>query len=593
MKKYLLALLFATACYGQHDAVTVLQDGLGHGTINTPGVNGAVLPYYYMGPFTYDFTGSTLINATTTTVTNYSQTIVQANTFVAGTPVTVNGSGVWVACYATGTLANANAIGIVSAGGLSATQFTVVTQGVCNVGGSSLTPGSIYYVPLVQGTAVTSTAPSTAGQYVYPLATATTSSILYVSTSTPSVVYALGVGANSVTFGSGGTGSSNYVVYVNGGSGSNGGASLQFERNGSVTGGVGTYSGLFGGSSSDTTISAATGNNIDFYYGGTPTLVGQFTSTGLSVPLSTASTTYQTGAIVDAGGLGVAGAIYGNSTLNLAGQLNANATTASSSYTTGAIVDAGGLGVAGSIYGNTNLNIAGTSTLTGNVTVGAMGSGNVANSLILYGSNASNYGPLIYWADATGNLGQIGSSNTMAGGTPRGLGLNAFNALTFWTNNGTLALTLDTSQNATFAKEIVGYNGLTTAGLGVAVPVASANITAQSSNATITSFANPATDADYEVAAQMSVTASTTLITTLTCTYTDVASVSRTMIMPIVPLTGTFVAAGAITGAGASVWETPHMHIRAKASTTITLLTSAGTFTGVTYSASGTIIKLN
>ncbi len=281
MKKLLLSLLFAATCFGQHDAVTVLEDGLGHGTINTPGVAGAVLPYYYMGPYTYDWTGSTFINYPGTVVTNYSQTIVQANTFIAGTPVTVNAAGTWVAAYATGTLAAANAIGIVSAAGLSASQFTVVTQGVCNIGGSSLTNGAIYYVPLVQGAAVTSTAPSTAGQYVYPLATATTTSILYVSTSTPSVVYALGVGASSVTFGSGGAGSTNYAVYVSGGSASNGGASVQFLRNGTVTGGVGTVSGLFGGASSDTAVSAATGNNIDFYYGGTPTLVGQFTSTGL------------------------------------------------------------------------------------------------------------------------------------------------------------------------------------------------------------------------------------------------------------------------------------------------------------------------
>ena len=59
-------------------------------------------------------------------------------------------------------------------------------------------------------------------------------------------------------------------------------SALQFEINGSVTGGVGTASGLFGGASSDTALYAATGNNIDFYYGATPTLVGQFTSTGLN-----------------------------------------------------------------------------------------------------------------------------------------------------------------------------------------------------------------------------------------------------------------------------------------------------------------------
>ena len=137
------------------------------------------------------------------------------------------------------------------------------------------------------------------------------------------------------------------------------------------------------------------------------------------------------------------------------------------------------------------------------------------------------------------------------------------------------------------------YAGVSTAGEGVADIRAQANITAQSSNATITSYANPAADGDYEVSGQMSVTASTALTTTLTVTYTDVANVVRTMILPIVSVSGTYVAAGAITGAGASIWESPVMHIRVKASTTITILTSAGTFTGVTYSASGVIKKMS
>lgn len=159
------------------------------------------------------------------------------------------------------------------------------------------------------------------------------------------------------------------------------------------------------------------------------------------------------------------------------------------------------------------------------------------------------------------------------------------------TTAGVFTFTAPSSGTFSFNKTISSYNGITTAGLGVGVPVAAANITAQSSNATITSYANPATDADFYVSGQLSVTASTTLVTTITCTYTDVSNVARTMVMPSQPLSGTFTAAGAITGAGASIWETPVMHIRAKASTTITLLTSAGTFTGVTYSASGVIAK--
>lgn len=44
-------------------------------------------------------------------------------------------------------------------------------------------------------------------------------------------------------------------------------------------------------------------------------------------------------------------------------------TTAASSYSTGAVKISGGLGVAGSIYTNTNLNVAGTGTFAGDVTI--------------------------------------------------------------------------------------------------------------------------------------------------------------------------------------------------------------------------------
>lgn len=138
--------------------------------------------------------------------------------------------------------------------------------------------------------------------------------------------------------------------------------------------------------------------------------------------------------------------------------------------------------------------------------------------------------------------------------------------------------------------KVSAYNGVTSAGWGVPAIYAAANITAQSSNATITSYVNGAADGDFEVSGQVNVTVSTVTSTTLTVTYTDVSNTTRTMILPIQQLAGSFIAAGAITGVGS--WESPVMHIRAKASTTITILTSAGTFTGVTYSASGVIRQL-
>ena len=61
--------------------------------------------------------------------------------------------------------------------------------------------------------------------------------------------------------------------------------------------------------------------------------------------------------------------------------------------------------------------------------------------------------------------------------------------------------------------------------------------------------------------------------------------------LPIQQLTGSFIAGGAITGTGA--WESCVMHIRCKASTAITIGTTAGTFTGVTYTAEGIIKQVN
>jgi hypothetical protein len=160
------------------------------------------------------------------------------------------------------------------------------------------------------------------------------------------------------------------------------------------------------------------------------------------------------------------------------------------------------------------------------------------------------------------------------------------------TTAGVFTFTAPTSGSFNLTKKISSYNGVSTAGWGVPAIQAAANITAQTAAATICTYTVGAADGDFEVGGQMSVTASTTLVTTITCTYTDVASVARTMILPVQAVAGTFIAAGAITGAGASIWETPKMHIRAKAATGITLLTSSGTFTGVTYSASGTIVQL-
>lgn len=186
----------------------------------------------------------------------------------------------------------------------------------------------------------------------------------------------------------------------------------------------------------------------------------------------------------------------------------------------------------------------------------------------------------------------VGGNLTIAGGRNRGA--SAGGSIIFQTSpaagagvTGTLATALAIDSTGAFTT--VGKIA-TLGAIGVPAVVAVGRVTAQSAaNASISTFTVGAADASFEVSANMNVTASTALTTTLTCTYTDESNTARTMILPVASLAGSFIAAGAITGAGASVWETPVMHIRAKAATAITILTSAGTFTGVTYTAEGVI----
>lgn len=100
-----------------------------------------------------------------------------------------------------------------------------------------------------------------------------------------------------------------------------------------------------------------------------------------------------------------------------------------------------------------NIQAAGASTLTGNVTVGTETAGTAVNSLLIEGGGAATGGAQLGFYANTTFAGYILTQNILSG--PAGnLTMYGQNALTFFTNAGTLALTLDTSQNATFAKQI-------------------------------------------------------------------------------------------------------------------------------------------
>ncbi len=172
-------------------------------------------------------------------------------------------------------------------------------------------------------------------------------------------------------------------------------------------------------------------------------------------------------------------------------------------------------------------------------------------------------------------------------GPANGTNVTITNSWGLW-NVGNTRLDGQISQGA----KTIKYNNILTTGWGQPAIYNSGRITAQSANATIGTYTVGAADGSFRISANMNVTGSTTLVTTLTCTYTDESNTARTLVLPVSSLNGTMVAAGAISGAGATVWHTPAVHIRCKASTAITILTSAGTFTGVTYTAECSIQQI-
>lgn len=119
----------------------------------------------------------------------------------------------------------------------------------------------------------------------------------------------------------------------------------------------------------------------------------------------------------------------------------------------------------------------------------------------------------------------------------------------------------------------------------------SGRVTAQTSaNASIATVTAPASDSSYIVSANVLVTSSTAHTFTITCTYTDEGNTSRTVTLNFSQISGT-IGTSITNAAGAVPYEGIPLHIRCKASTTITIA-STGTFTTVTYNAEGVITQV-
>lgn len=121
---------------------------------------------------------------------------------------------------------------------------------------------------------------------------------------------------------------------------------------------------------------------------------------------------------------------------------------------------------------------------------------------------------------------------------------------------------------------------------------ATGRVTAQTAAvASVSAFTVGATDASFEISANVLVTTATTHSFTVTCAYTDEGNTARTLTLSFSQLAGTIITAITnVTGAGP--YEGVSVHIRAKAATAITIAT-VGTFTTVTYNAEGNIRQIS
>lgn len=140
--------------------------------------------------------------------------------------------------------------------------------------------------------------------------------------------------------------------------------------------------------------------------------------------------------------------------------------------------------------------------------------------------------------------------------------------------------------------KISNYAGVATTGWGTPAIYGTGRLTGQTAAATsVATYTVGAADGSFLISANVNVTASVTHSFGVVITYTDETNTSRSLTLPMVQLAGTSVAAITnITGMGP--YEGTTVQIRAKAATAITV-TTAGTFTSVTYNVEGNITQVN
>lgn len=215
-----------------------------------------------------------------------------------------------------------------------------------------------------------------------------------------------------------------------------------------------------------------------------------------------------------------------------------------------------------------------------------------------HSANASNFLTL-----------EVGTNNIYL--YPTNNNANAFNFMNASGSSGTCSLSIDTSNNrvgigttspadmfdvnhnfeVTSSGQFSKYKGVsTTSGWGVPAIYGNQRSTGATGAVTLNGSGQVtvgASDGSFEVSANVNITTFSAGTFTVTCTYTDETNTSRTLTLNFSSVGGTL--ATAIAAAGA--FEGVPLHIRAKASTTITIA-STGTFTSLTYNIEGIIKQM-
>jgi hypothetical protein len=188
----------------------------------------------------------------------------------------------------------------------------------------------------------------------------------------------------------------------------------------------------------------------------------------------------------------------------------------------------------------------------------------------------------------------LGAYSEIYGGTSGNgmlidLGVGA-GALILGTGN-TERIRLPEAGGAELKVKVTKYNSVTTAGWGVPAIQAAARSTAQTAAvASVAAYTLGAADGSVVVSANVNVTTSTLHSFSVQVDYTDETNTARTVTLTFSQLNATLVSV--ITNAtGAGPYEGVPVHLRCKASTTITVKT-VGTFTTVTYNVEGAIQQI-